>query len=85
MMSVAGSLELEQELGLYGTAVVLVGMSVPAKWCLRLFRRGIIRILVCLIRGRRLPMPKRLVPEAWPSSARESELSHGLETQRLAA
>jgi len=85
MVSVGGSLELEQERGLYGAAVVLVGMSVPAKRCLRLFRRGIIRILVCLIRGRRLPMPKRLVPEAWPRSARESELPHAFETQRLAA
>ena len=84
MVSVGGALELEQGRGLYGAAV-LVRMSVPAKRCLRLFRRGIIRILVCLIRGRRLPMPERLVPEAWPRSDRESELPHGLETQRLAA
>lgn len=85
MMAVGGSLEVEQARGLYGAVVSLVRLSVPKKRTLRLFRRGLIRILVSLIRGRRLPMPVSLVPEAWPRSNRRSEWTHVLETKQLAA
>jgi hypothetical protein len=43
--------------------------------CLRLFRLGWLWLLVQLIEGQPLPVPRRLVPEPWPDIPEQLEPS----------
>ena len=67
LVSVGGELEHERAL-IYGAGAALVCLSARAgsRRQLRVFRLGFLRVLVALIKGEILPMPRSLVPEAWP-------------------
>ena len=54
----------------------ILGVRAPQRpRTLRLFRLGWLWLLVQLIQGQPLPLPRRLVPEAWPDIPERLDLS----------
>ena len=66
LVSVGGELEYECE-SVWGEAAALVCLAARQgrRRQLRVFRLGFLRVLVALIKGAALPMPRALVPEVW--------------------
>lgn len=67
MLSVGG--ELEDEVAVLELPEAVAALLTPGrgrKRRVRLLRLALLWLLVCLLRGKPLPMPKRLVPEPWP-------------------
>lgn len=84
MLTVGSELERAQEgeqavvLELPELGEILGQRAVPRKRTLRLFRLGWLWLLVQLIQGQPLPLPRRLVPQPWPEVPERLEpvLSH---------
>lgn len=83
MISVGSDLELGQTPGADGSdlpvdlpdVTLILGRRAARPRRIRLFRLGWIWLLVQLIHGQPLPVPRRLVPEPWPAIPERLDLS----------
>jgi hypothetical protein len=81
MLSVGSEIEQGSPEAACPSATVLVGLASPPGTSgrprqVRLFRLGLMAVLVSLLHGERLPLPRRLVPLPWPRGPDRSEAEY---------